>query len=76
MLQSHDDVDPFQNEDAILDLTSGCRQWPAARADPARLQRATVGAEQSNPRRCDDAIDRCRVWLWDIDAHDVSAGRK
>ena len=64
--QREDDMDPLEDEHAFLGFDFAVRdrgQLAAARADPARLQRAPKGAEQSTAGRGDDVIDRGRVRL-------------
>jgi hypothetical protein len=63
-LQGEDHVDPTQHKHTVFDFDltmSYGRQVAFARRDPARLQRATKGAEQSTTGRGDHIIDRCGV---------------
>ena len=64
VLERQRDVDPFQNQHAILDLdfADGVRcQLTAARTDLTRFQRAAKCAEQSTASGRNHVIDRCRM---------------
>jgi len=63
-LQHEHYVNATQDEHARLDLDLAMcdsRQMPFTGRDPARLQRASQGAEQSSTGRCDHIIDSRRM---------------
>ena len=92
-LERKDHVDSAQHEHAVLHFdfaVSHGRQGAFTRHDPARLQRAPQGAEQSTAGRRDDVVDRRRVrvghftldavmtsdWSVSAEAHRLRFGRQ
>jgi hypothetical protein len=65
-LQSKENVDSLDDEDAViqLDLSPDApRESAAARVDLARLQRATEGADESTAGGRDDVVQSRRMRL-------------
>ena len=76
VLQGEDDVDAPQHEHTSLDFDFAVgdgRQTAFAGNDPARLQRAAKGAEQSSASCGDHVVDRRRVRFGDITLNAVVA---
>ena len=70
-LQHEHYVDATENEHTSLDLDLAMcdsRQVPFTGRDPARLQRAAQGTEQSSTGRRDHVIDRSRMRIVDLAA--------
>ena len=69
IFQAEDDVDAPKYEHAVLDFDfTICHRGQVTFAgdDPARLQRATQGAEQSPAGRGNDVIDRGRMRIGNV----------
>lgn len=67
--EREEDVDAAENEHAFFHLYFAVRdrcQVAAARRNPARLQRASKGAEQSAARSRDDVIQRRRMRIGNL----------
>ena len=75
--QREPDVDPAQHQDALLGLylTPGQRrEGPFVGLDPARLQRATQGAEQSAAGSGHHVVEGCGVRVRDLALDPVVPG--
>lgn len=76
-VQGEGDVDPPDHEDPVLHfhLPDSYRfQLVTRRTDPARLQRAPKGAEQSTAGGRDEVVDRRGVRVWHVSLDTVVTG--